>query len=142
MRLCALAHRRRLAARLLLAAVFLMTGAAAPAHAAPLSGSSFDTGDGNQENGLNLDWQNAFSSGRAVENADPNATDSCYVGGAKENTPNQWAFNTSAGGCTPGKSNVRAAWANPESTGGTTFAHFGFWRNDTTGNSFLTFELN
>ena len=37
---------------------------------------------------------------------------------------------------------MRAAWANPESTGATTFAHFAFWRNDTTGNSFLTFELN
>jgi hypothetical protein len=134
---------RRLAPATLCASVVtLLLALAAPAHGAPLAGSSFDTGDGNQENGLNLDWQNAASTGRAVENADPNAADSCYVGGTKENTPNQWAFNTSAGGCTPGKSNVRAAWANPESTAGTTFSHFAFWRNDTTGNSFLTFELN
>jgi hypothetical protein len=72
----------------------------------------------------------------------PDANDDCFVGGVKELTPNQWAFNRTAGGCTPGKSNLRVAYAHPESTASTTFGHFAFFRNDTTGNSFLTFELN
>jgi hypothetical protein len=46
------------------------------------------------------------------------------------------------GGCTPGKSNLRVGYVFGESTAATTFGHFAFLRNDTTGNSFLTFELN
>jgi CshA-type fibril repeat protein len=104
---------------------------------APLPGSAFDSGDGNEVDGLGLDWQGA---GAVVQS--PDANDDCFVGGVKELNPNGWAFNTSAGGCTPGKSNIRVAFANPESTAGTTFGHFAFFRNDTTGNTFLTFELN
>jgi uncharacterized repeat protein (TIGR01451 family) len=121
----------------LLASAFLL---AAPASAAPLAGSAFDTGDGNQDNGLGLDWQAAVTAGAVKES--PDANDDCFVGGVKELTPNLWAFNRSAGGCTPGKSNLRVAYVNPESAAATTFGHFAFFRNDTTGNSFLTFELN
>ncbi|HYH58381.1 MAG TPA: MBG domain-containing protein [Thermoleophilaceae bacterium] len=143
MRPLPLAHARsRALLRAFLLCALMLALAAPAAHAAPLPGSAYDSGDGNQENGVGLDWQGAFAGARVGESVDSNATDSCYVGGTKENAPKAWAFNTSAGGCTPGKSNVRAAWANPESTAGTTFAHFAFWRNDTTGNSFLTFELN
>ena len=28
------------------------------------------------------------------------AADDCFIGGVKEDTPNAWNFNTSAGGCT------------------------------------------
>jgi protocatechuate 3,4-dioxygenase beta subunit len=136
------AHPFALLAAALLAATLALALAPLRASAAPLPGSSYDSGDGNQDDGFNLDWQNAFTTARAVESADPNGTDTCFVGGTKENTPNQWAFNSSPGGCTPGKSNVRAAWANAESAGTTSFSHFAFWRNDVTGNSFLTFELN
>ncbi|CAA9487014.1 MAG: hypothetical protein AVDCRST_MAG85-1007, partial [uncultured Solirubrobacteraceae bacterium] len=115
-------------------------GLSPSALASPLPGSSFDSGDGNQEDTVGLDWQGANSAGRVV--ASPDANDDCFVGGVKELTPNAWAFNRSAGGCTPGKSNLRVAFANPESAATTTFGHFGFFRNDTTGNSFLTFELN
>ncbi|MDQ5807791.1 MAG: carboxypeptidase regulatory-like domain-containing protein, partial [Actinomycetota bacterium] len=112
---------------------------APPAAGAPLPGSVFDSGDGNQD-GVGLDWQGAVTAGAVKES--PDANDDCFVGGVKELTPNQWAFNRSAGGCTPGKSNLRVAFANPESAAATTFGHFAFFRNDTTGNSFLTFELN
>jgi protocatechuate 3,4-dioxygenase beta subunit len=108
--------------------------------AAPLPGSLYDSGDGNQENALGLDWQGAYAAGAVT--ASPDANDDCFVGGVKELAPNAWAFNTSAGGCTPGKSNVRVAYANGESAAATTFGHFAFFRNDTTGNTFLTFELN
>ena len=113
---------------------------ALPAHAAPLAGSAYDTGDGDQADGLGLDWQGAATAGAVKES--PDGSDDCFVGGVKELAPNQWAFNRSAGGCTPGKSNLRVAYANPESAATTTFGHFAFFRNDTTGNSFLTFELN
>ena len=108
--------------------------------AAPLSGSSYDSGDGNQDDGTGLDWQGAYAAGRVKES--PDANDDCFVGGVKELNPDAWAFNRSAGGCTPGKSNLRVAYAQPESTPLTTFGHFAFFRNDTTGNTFLTFELN
>src|SRR5688572_27107435 len=103
-----------------LAAISLVSAAAALG--SPLPGSSYDTGDGNQDNALGLDWQGAFAAGNVNES--PDANDDCFVGGVKELTPNQWAFNTSAGGCTPGKSNLRVAFANPESAAATTFAHF------------------
>ena len=82
--------------------------------------------------------------GRTVERApDNNAADSCFIGGTKENTPNQWAFNTRLPAAARRASRTCAgAWVHPESTSGTSFSHFGFWRNDVTGNSFLTFELN
>src|SRR4051794_11413955 len=73
--------------------------------AAPLPGSLYDSGDGNQENALGLDWQGAYAAGAVT--ASPDANDDCFVGGVKELAPSAWAFNTSAGGCTPGKSNVR-----------------------------------
>ncbi|MDX6655938.1 MAG: hypothetical protein QOH62_731 [Solirubrobacteraceae bacterium] len=111
---------------------------ASPALAAPLPGSAYDSGDGNQDGAP--DWQGAAAAGAVKESRDAN--DDCFVGGVKELAPDGWAFNTSAGGCTPGKSNLRVAFVNPESAATTTFGHFAFLRNDTTGNSFLTFELN
>jgi hypothetical protein len=111
------------------------------AHAAALPGSSYDSGDGDQADGLVADWQSGVSAGVTSTAAD-RTNDDCFVGGTKELAPGQWAFNTSAGGCVPGKSNVKVAFIQPESTASTTFAHFGLLRNSTTGNSFLTFELN
>jgi protocatechuate 3,4-dioxygenase beta subunit len=130
--------RLRAALACAIAALSLVWAAAAPA--APLPGSLYDSGDGNQDNALGQDWQGAYAAGAVDES--PDANDDCFVGGVKELAPNAWAFNTSAGGCTPGKSNVRVAYANPESSAATTFGNFAFFRNDTTGNTFLTFELN
>src|SRR3954452_23500687 len=124
----------------LLAALISSLAFAASAHAAPLTGSAFDSGDGDQDNALSQDWQGAYAARPGQESADAN--DDCFVGGVKELIPGQWAFDTSLGGCTPGKSNLRVAYINAESTAATTFGHFGFFRNNTTGNTFLTFELN
>src|SRR3712207_1915612 len=95
----------------LLTCVAALAALAPGALAAPLAGSQFDTGDGNQEDGLVRDWQAAQAAGTAK--ASPDANDDCFVGGVKELSPNQWAFNRSAGGCTPGKSNLRVAFVNP-----------------------------
>jgi protocatechuate 3,4-dioxygenase beta subunit len=124
---------------MLLGGVLVGTG---DAFAAPLTGSSYDSGDGDEVNGTNLDWQVAQSSNFVTSSVDNNAVDNCFVGGTKEDTPDDWAFNTSSGGCTPGKSNVLGGWVNPESVSSTSFAHMAFYRAATTGNSFLTFELN
>ncbi|HEX2085816.1 MAG TPA: SdrD B-like domain-containing protein [Solirubrobacteraceae bacterium] len=126
--------------RALLCALAVALACAPAAAAAPLSGSSYDSGDGDQADLIGFDWQAAVAAGAVKES--PDANDDCFVGGVKELTPDQWAFNRSAGGCTPGKSNLRVAYAHPESTASTTFGHFAFFRNDITGNTFLTFELN
>lgn len=76
-------------------AVAALTLACAPvALSAPLPGSSYDSGDGNQDNALGLDWQGAYGAGAVQEARDAN--DDCFVGGVKELTPSAWAFNTSA----------------------------------------------
>jgi hypothetical protein len=127
-----------------LAALFVVMLAAAcqPALAAPLTGSAYDTGDGDQANGTSSDWQGATAAGRVTSAPDDNVTDTCFIGGTKEDTPSAWAFNTSAGGCTPGKSNVLGSWINSEPTSTTSFVHMSFYRAATSGNTFLTFELN
>ena len=128
-----------LALSMLLGGVLVGTG---EAFAAPLTGSAYESGDGDQANGTNLDWQGAQSANFVTSSVDNNTVDSCFIGGTKEDTPDAWAFNTSSGGCTPGKSNVLGGWVNPESVSSTSFAHMAFYRAATTGNSFLTFELN
>jgi CshA-type fibril repeat protein len=139
-RTAAAAARRRAHVLLACAVLALLLVATPAASAAGLPGAAYDSGDGNQADGADLDWQGAYGAGRVKESADAN--DDCFVGGVKELAPDGWAFNSSAGGCTPGKSNLRVAYANPESAPATTFGHFAFFRNDTTGNTFLTFELN
>ena len=121
-------------------ALVLMLLLATSASAAPLPGSAYDSGDGNQDTQLSGDWQSAQAQGRVKISRDRN--DDCFIGGVKELSPDGWAFNNSAGGCTPGKSNVRVAFVNPETLASTSYSHFAFLRNDTTGNTFLTFELN
>jgi uncharacterized repeat protein (TIGR01451 family) len=121
-------------------ALVLMLLLATSASAAPLAGSAYDSGDGNQDTQLSGDWQSAQAQGRVKISRDRN--DDCFIGGVKELSPDGWAFNNSAGGCTPGKSNIRVAYVNPETLASTSYSHFAFFRNDTTGNTFLTFELN
>src|SRR4051794_29809091 len=95
----------RLAApiHLALALLFALVGwqlsaGAIPAPAAPLSGSAYDSGDGDEDNGLGSDWQ-AGVAGSLVTAAPDRTNDDCFIGGVKELTPRGWAFNTSAGGC-------------------------------------------
>jgi hypothetical protein len=88
------------------------------------------------------DWLGYWNSGRVSSMVDPNALDDYFIGGTKEEAPLFWAFQHQAGGVTPAKSNIQAAWTSIESTRNTTFLYMAFKREGTTGNTFLTFELN
>src|SRR5215210_7712492 len=107
----------------------------------PLSGSSFQGGDGDQldENGL-LDWDGVH--GRVVHNEDPNKEDTAFAGGTKEGDPANWILTTEAGGVSPGKANVRDAWSVVDQPGGRTFLYLAFDRAAADGDTFLSFELN
>ncbi|MDQ3933482.1 MAG: chitobiase/beta-hexosaminidase C-terminal domain-containing protein [Actinomycetota bacterium] len=88
------------------------------------------------------DWLGYWNSGRVSSMVDPNALDDHFIGGTKEQNPLFWAFQFQAGGVTPAKSNIQAAWTSLESTRSTSFLYMAFKREGTTGNTFLTFELN
>src|SRR5436190_1032233 len=82
-----------------IAAVFVcvaaLIAAAPPASAiplppsnSPLPGSSFQGADGNQGDAAPYtDWQGLQAAGRVHHNPDPNAQDSAFVGGNKEDNP-------------------------------------------------------
>lgn len=112
----------------------------------PLPGSTFQGADGNQDNpaapSTNIDWQAMQAAGRAYHIADPNAADTAFTGGSKEQEPGQWDLTTVAGGVTPGKSNILDAWFAADQGGAETFGYGGFARESALGTSFLTFELN
>ena len=56
--------------------------------------------------------------------------------------PFDWTFETTPGGVTPGKSNIRDAWSAVDQTSGRTFLYLAFARDAPVGTTFLTFELN
>src|SRR3954465_10347419 len=128
-----------------------MVGGAVPALAAPLAptsaplaGSTFQGGDGNQvSEGPFNDWDALQSTGRVGHNDDPNGQDTSFQGGTEEGNPAAWRFTTEAGGVSPAKSNILDAWAAVDQpVGGRTFLYLAFTRAAPTGDTFLTFELN
>jgi hypothetical protein len=109
----------------------------------PLPGSDFQGADGDQEDAAtNIDWQALQAAGVVQHNPDPNAEDSKFTGGSKENEPGQWGLTSEAGGVTPSKSNIRDAWSAVRQPGANTFLYLGFTRQEEGGAAFLAFELN
>jgi hypothetical protein len=114
----------------------------------PLPGSSFQGGDGNQDNAPpSIDWQGLEAAERVHDSPDPNAQDNAFVGGSKENLPlnpegTLWDFTTEAGGVDPSKSNILDAWSTFDPQGGQAFLYLGFAREGVLGTTFATFELN
>ena len=85
------------------------------------------------------DWQNLTG---VINSPDPQAQDSMFAGGNKESAPGNWSIETQAGGVTPGKSNIISAWSKADPQPASTFLYMSFLRAATTGDTFLTFELN
>ncbi|HKP88982.1 MAG TPA: SdrD B-like domain-containing protein [Thermoleophilaceae bacterium] len=114
------------------------------------AGSSLVGVDGNQDGGSGSsltgpasgDWQGEWSSGLVTTMNDRNDLDLGFGGGTKETDPYFWTLINTAGGVTPAKSNIQAAWTALESTRSTSFLYLAFKREGTTGNTFLSFELN
>jgi uncharacterized repeat protein (TIGR01451 family) len=131
----------------LVGALVAMSVFATGAGAAPLLGSNFDSNDGDQVPAgvaplVVRDWQDVATAPRLTTNLDNQALDDCFIGGVKEDTPNAWSFNTSAGGCDPAKSDLVGMWSQSELTPAASILHASFVRAAGNGNTFITFELN
>jgi hypothetical protein len=114
-----------------------------PSSTTPLTGSTFQGGDGNQDDAAPyVDWQGLQAAGRVVHNPDPNAQDTVFVGGSKLLEPGEWDLETEAGGATPGKINILDAWSSVDQPGRDTFLYLAFTREDASGTAAITFELN
>lgn len=109
----------------------------------PLPGSTFQGGDGNQDDASPLiDWEGLEAAGRVVHSADPNALDSAFAGGSKEFDPALWDFTTEHGGVTPGSVNILDGFSAVDQPGPNTFLYLAFTRAASAGTAFVTFELN
>jgi uncharacterized repeat protein (TIGR01451 family) len=109
----------------------------------PLPGSTFQGGDGNQDDTPAWrDWQAVEQTGSFVHRSDRNDQDSAFERGSKEDAPEGWDLGVEAGGVTPSASNIRDAWGTIEQLSAETFLQLAFSRQASGGSSFLTFELN
>ncbi len=114
----------------------------------PLPGSNFQGADGNQDNANArlIDWQALQAERRVAHTSDPNAEDTAFTGGSKEDLPGLWDLTTEAGGVTPGKANILDAWSAVDSGGAQAFLYLGFTRQSPqltrVATTILTFELN
>jgi hypothetical protein len=114
----------------------------------PLPDSSFQGGDGNQDDAPEgIDWQALQAAGRVHHSPDPNAEDSAFVGGSKEHVPlneagTLWDFTTDPQGVDPAKNNILDAWSTFDAQGPNAFLYLGFTRQGVVGRTFASFELN
>jgi hypothetical protein len=142
---CASARARSIAAAVaLLATLGMLSLFASHAEAvvlahtdAPLAGSDFQAGDGDQDRtALLKDWQDfgGFPSRATAPDASPDFT---FVQGSDENDPGGWieAQTTPS----PPKTNFLSAWSVND---GDEFFYYAFNRQDSGGNTHLAFELN
>jgi hypothetical protein len=131
---------------LALVAAFAQSASATvlPPSQGALPGSSFQGADGNQNDAAPLvDWQAFLAADRVGHSPDPNAQDSAFAGGSKENDPGLWALTVEPDGVVPDKANILDAWTAADQGGASTFAYLGFTRAGTSGGtSWVTFELN
>ncbi len=118
-----------------------------------LPGSDFQGGDGDEATPslaeqtyctehllpTTTDWQ---SLPNVINSPDSQAEDNSFSGGNKETSPGSWVIQNQAGGVTPGKANIVSAWSQTEADAAATFLYMSFEREATTGDTFLTFELN
>ena len=116
----------------------------------PLTGSSFQGADGNQDDDAALDlvdWQGLQAARDVRHTVDANDEDTAFTGGSQENEPGLWDFRFEHGGVRPGKANIRDAWAAVDQRGADTFVYLAFARASALSlregaTTFLTFELN
>jgi uncharacterized repeat protein (TIGR01451 family) len=114
-----------------------------PRSSTPLLGSSFQGGDGDQDDqGRYVDWQGYQAAGRVGHSPDPNAADSAFVSGTEEDEPGEWDLTTESGGVSPAKSNILDAWSAVDQPAADTFLYLAFTRESANGTTYVAFELN
>lgn len=105
---------------------------------APLPGSNFQGGDGDQENADPLlDWQ-ALAGSPNLVTSDDAATGDMNISG-KENEPVNWDVSAGTGESNPPKSNLGTIWSLFD---GSQFLYLAFSREPKGGNAYLGIELN
>jgi hypothetical protein len=141
------------AAALLALAPAAFAGTVQPSPA-PLSGSTFQGGDGDQDNPTGqpgvVDWDGRQAlTPPVIHNPDDNVADTAFAGGSELLKPGEWELTTYGNGVDPGKNNIYDAWSAVEQPtppaaqpAADTFLYLGFAREDGTGTAALTFELN
>lgn len=108
----------------------------------PLPGSSFQGGDGDQDDASRdlIDWQALQEAGVVQHNPDPNDPDDAVKG--EELNPGDWEIEADPGGVDPAKDNIRDAWSAVRQPDENTFLYLGFTREAGNGTTYLAFELN
>jgi hypothetical protein len=127
--------------RTALAAAVALLALASPATAttAPLPGSTFQAGDGDQEaTGGLRDWATVGPSPGTTTPDPPASGPDMFGQGSKEQAPGDW---TLVGREPSNKFDFLAAWARTES-GDREDLYLAFRRDSPNGNTYLTFELN
>jgi hypothetical protein len=125
------------------ATIAALLALAAPAAAfttdAPLAGTTFQAGDGDQEaTGGLRDWATVAPSPGTTSVDPPSSGRNMFSEGSKEQAPGAW---TLVGREPSNKFNFLAAWARAE-TGSREDLYLAFRRESPNGNTYLTFELN
>jgi uncharacterized repeat protein (TIGR01451 family) len=117
----------------------------------PLTGSSFQGGDGDQDAVPRppaspdlRDWESLQESGRLQHLPDPDPADeSEFAGGTSQTAPGGWSFvREDAGGVNPSQTDIKDGWSAVSQPGGNTFLYLGFTRGAQTGTSQINVELN
>ena len=109
----------------------------------PLPGSGFQGADGDQADAAPwIDWTTLQTTGRVEHAPDPNAQDTAFKDGTKEDEPGEWDFVNEAGGVEPGAGRTSSTPGRRSTRGR---GHVPLPRLRARGRdrtSFLTFELN
>jgi hypothetical protein len=106
----------------------------------PLPGSTFQGGDGNQDDqGALIDWEGLQSASRVQHNPDPDDNDSSFGQGSEENNPGDWSLDV---GRVPNADNILDAWSSVDQPGAATFVYLALARETASGTAFLAIELN
>jgi Domain of unknown function DUF11 len=121
---------------------------ALPSGPDPLTGSSFQGGDGDQHAVPTAspplrDWESLQENGlRHLRDPDP-ADESEFGGGTDQTAPGDWYFvREGSGGVNPPQSDIKDGWSAVSQPGGNTFLYLGFTRGAQTGTSQINVELN
>src|SRR4051812_791900 len=116
------------------------SGAPLPGSSTPLPGSTFQGGDGDQDDeGSSIDWAGFHAGGRVVHSPDE---DHAFKGGSKEDVPGEWSLISEGSGVSPAKDNILAAFSAVDQPAGDTFAYLAFTREKANGDTYVAFELN
>jgi hypothetical protein len=129
----------RLGTATIAALLALAAPAAATTTPAPLAGTSFQAGDGDQEAAGELrDWATVAPSPGTTTPDPPADGPNLFGEGSKEEAPGAW---TLVGREPSNKFDFLAAWARPESAAREDL-YLAFRRDAPNGDTYLTFELN